>query len=285
MLLQVILIASILGPLVAKEEENRGFFECPDKKMEVPKSIDRKDVYKGKPYGVGESAKYETRYWGTLSGYGTLETRSPKRHSSGSYPSLWHRNFHISAKSGDWYKLVFRGRYEVDSIVRPWDGAGARFHIDQDEAMFTGKKVNTKRWISFDHEKCSVDAKRDREGNVREGTHPLSYQAMDTLGVVYWLREQEFVMGKVIRGLVYSNEKSWWLDATPVAEEKIKTDIGEFDTVKLSMKTYLGDIAQQKGTVFIWIAHKHKNRPLIQGEAEIAIGKVSMKLVEFKPGT
>ena len=82
-----------------------------------------------------------------------------------------------------------------------------------------------------------------------ENDFDLEYGAVDALGAVFLLRTKNYKLGKIERFMVYTSEKNWWLEAKPVAFEKVKVPAGTFDTVKLSLKTYIGRELQQKGDV------------------------------------
>src|SRR5690606_6490253 len=103
--------------------------------------VARSDVYKGLPYNQGEVADYDVRYMGALAGTGRLEVKAATKYK-GVYPtSIFHRQFHGEAKTGDWYKLIFVAHDQIHAMVRPWDSGVSRFYMEQDEGKMLGRRL------------------------------------------------------------------------------------------------------------------------------------------------
>ena len=237
----------------------------------------RSEVYQNTPFKSGERAIYEVTWAGLKAGDATLEVRPPRK-----YRNLWHRVFHLDAKTGDWFKAVFVARDTAEAVSQPWDFGIAQFYMEQDEGKMFGKRFQQKKWLEFDHDKCIVH-ERINEPHKPETrvSFELAPGANDAMGVVFNLRTQQFVLGKKIRLLVYTSEKNWWLDADPIAYENLDTPMGPLKTVKMKLQTYIGKDLQQKGDVWAWIAHEHPARPLVQIQGEIKIGSIWIRLKEL----
>ncbi len=148
-----------------------------------------------------------------------------------------------------------------------------------------GRRLQQKKWLEFSHEDCKVFERTAKVGKEeKKESFDLSYGAMDTLGVAFWLREKTFKVGEKTRALIYSSEKNWWLDAEPIAVEKVKTKAGEFEAMKMKLQTYIGQELQQKGDVYIWIDTKTPQRPLVMIKADIKLGSVWIELASISPG-
>ncbi len=252
---------------------------CPKNPAKAP-LVERADVYKGMPFKAGESATYEITWAGLKAGYGTLEVRKPQK-----YQDAWHRVFHLSASTGDWFKAVFVAREDMEAISRPADFGIAKFYMEQDEGKIFSRPFQQKKWLEFDHEHCKVTERIAQPGKPAETLgHELSYGANDAMGVVYNLRTRTYKMGQKERAPVYTSEKNWWLEAEPIAFEKVTVPAGTFDTVKLKLQTYIGKDLQQKGDVYLWMATNTPERQLVQVQGEIKIGSVWMKLHQYKAG-
>ncbi len=252
---------------------------CPENKPEIPE-LSRGEVYSGVPFKPGERAEYEVRYFGALAGYGSLEVLNPVKHNG-----AWHRSYQAEAKTGDWYKLIFVAHDKLSAISRPFDFAIAKFYMEQDEGKLFSKRFRQKKWLDFDHNNCvvrekiAVPDKKEKYVDV-----PLEYGAIDALGAVYKLRTYDYKLKQTERALIYTSEKNWWLEATPIAFEKVKVPAGTFEAVKLRLQTFIGKELQQRGDLYVWIDIKSPSRTMLQIEGEVKIGSVNMKLVEFKPG-
>lgn len=254
--------------------------ECP-KNPKKPPEIARADVYKDVPFKAGEAATYELSWAGLKAGYGTLEVRTPRK-----YNDQWHRVFHVEASTGDWFSAIFVAKEEMEAISRPWDFGIAKFYMEQNEAKTFGRKFQQKKWLEFDHDNCKVRERTQQPEKKEElAEHDLSPGAIDALGVLYALRARTFKIGQKERAPVYTSEKNWWLEAEPLAFEKITVPAGTFDTVKLKLTTFIGKELQQKGDVWAWVATNTPEKALIQVQGEIKIGSVFVKLHKFTPGS
>lgn len=254
--------------------------ECP-KNPAKPPEISRGEVYKDVPFKAGESATYEISWSGIKAGFGTLEVRAPRK-----LDGLWHRVFHVEASTGDWFSGIFVAKEEMEAISRPWDFGIAKFYMEQNEGKIFGSMFNQKKWLEFDHAHCKVH-ERTQQPEKKEVLEDfaLAPGAIDALGVLYNLRTRPYKIGKKERAPVYTSQKNWWLEAEPLAFEKITVPAGTFDTVKLKLTTFIGKDLQQKGDVWAWIATNTPNKELVQVQGEIKIGSVFIKLNKFTPGT
>lgn len=253
---------------------------CP-KNPPPQRAVDRAEVYKGVPFKAGESATYEITWAGLKAGYGTLEVRKPQK-----FKDAWHRVFHLGASTGDWFKAVFVAREDMEALSRPADFGISKFYMEQDEGKLFSRAFQQKKWLEFDHEHCKVTERIEQPSKSTEtNVHELSYGANDAMGVVFNLRTRNYKMGTKERAPVYTSEKNWWLEAEPIAMEKVTVPAGTFDTVKLRLQTYIGKDLQQKGDVYVWIATKTPEKQLVQVQGEIKIGSVWMKLHQYKAGS
>lgn len=289
------ILAMLTSPALAQQKSKGLEVVCPTPRPKVPE-VSRSEVYKEFPFKSGEESKYELKYGAlkVLVGYGYLRVGPPVFHSvkadgpSGKPIDVRRPLMALSAEAytGDWYKMIFAGHDKIQAFSRPWDFGIHRFYISQNEEKPFVRRTHTEKWLDFEHYDCKVnervvDHARKREENK---SFELMYGAVDALGAVFKLRTLRHELNKPEKFVVYTSEKNWELEATPVAHEKVQVKAGEFDTVKLELKTFLGKDLQQKGQVFVWIAHKHPNRPVIKVEGEVTFGSVYLLLDSFTPG-
>jgi len=252
---------------------------CP-KTPESITEITRAEVYAATSFKAGEKSTYELSWAGMKAGYADIEAKSPAKHDG-----LWHRIFSIDAKTGDWFRSVFYGKDQAMAYSRPSDFAVSKFYIEQYEEPVFKKPFISKKWLDFNHKDCVVNEKTwDPAKGAGSGSHQLARGAMDALGAIFYLRTLTYKPGERRRAPIYTSEKNWWLEADPVAFEQVKTPLGEFDAVKLKLRTYLGKVMQQKGDIFIWIATRTRERQLLQIQGEIKIGSVWARLINYQPG-
>jgi len=269
---------ALFFPTFAQANEENSFI-CPKDKPKIPE-ISRSEVYANTPFKSGEEAVYELTWAGLKAGYGTLDVRPPRKHND-----VWHRVFHAAASTGDWFKAFFIAKEEIESLSRPWDFGVSKFYMDQNEGKLFSRAFVQKKWLDFDHENCKVNERTAQQGKAEKtGTFDLSYGANDALGVLYNLRTKTYKLGQKERVLVYTSEKNWFLEAEPVAFEKVSVPAGEFQAVKLKLQTFIGKDLQQKGEVYAWIGIDTADKPLVQIQGEIKIGSIWIKLHKYKNG-
>lgn len=273
----LLLLAAVnVAPLALSQGEPA--FECPAVKPKAPE-VARADVYAKSPYKAGEESVYELTWAGLKAGYGTIQVRPPRKHNN-----IWHRVFHAQASTGDWFKAIFVAREELEALIRPWDFGVSKFYMDQNEGKLFSRPFVQKKWLEFDHDNCKVSERVVVPGkDEKNGTFDLSYGANDALGVIFNLRTRDFKIGQKERALVYTSERNWFLEADPVAIEKVQVPAGTFEAVKLKLQTFIGKELQQKGDVYAWIG-TNSDRPLVQIQGEIKIGSVWVKLHKYKNG-
>ena len=253
--------------------------DCPTPAPLTPK-LARSETYKDVPFQAGEKATYEVFYAGMLAGTGSLEVKTAQKQRD-----AWHRVFHAHAKTGDWYKLIFVAEDMVEATSRPWDFGITKFYMEQDEGKMFGTRLVQKKYLDFDHDGCKVTERVWKPG-VRDAndSHDLQRSAIDALGAVFKLRTFNYQVGKTERFMVYTDSKNWWLEATPIAREKVTVKAGTYDAIKLKLQTYLGKELQQKGEVFVWIDQGTPQRPLVQIKGDIKIGSVWLEMESFVAG-
>lgn len=279
MLIVLAIVCGICAPLEQVSLAEDVKIVCPSPPPPMPK-LARAAVYDNVPFKSGEKLTYEVTYGGIFVGFAILEVKPPQM-----YKGFWHRIFHAEARTGEWYEGFFKARDEAESISRPHDFGVAKFYLQQDEAKIFGKRLQQKKWLDFEHDRCRV---RERVSRVNEADESeevdLAFGSIDALGLLYEVRTVNFEIGKVHRAPIYTDKKNWWLEATPILKEKITTKAGTFDTVKMKLQTFLGKDLQQKGEVFMWVDTSSPLRAIVQIQGEIKLGSVWLRLTEAKRG-
>jgi hypothetical protein len=252
---------------------------CPNPLPKTPTNLSRSDTYKNSPFKAGEMSEYAISWMGMLAGYGTIEIKAPQK-----VDGIWQRAYHVEGRTGDWFKGIYVANDSASAVVRPWDEGVTKFYIEQQEGKFLGKSFVMKKWLDFSHDRCKVVEKTEHSdtGNTTI-ERDLHYGAIDVIGAALKLRQFNYVPGKVERFLVYTSEKNWFLEATPLAVEDVTVPAGTFKAMKVKLQTFIGKDLQQKGDVFVWVAND-KQRTLVQVQGDIKIGSVYMRLSKYLPG-
>jgi hypothetical protein len=245
-----------------------------------PNSMSREQAYSTALFQPGEKATYEVFYGGVLGGYGSIEVDNPTL-----IDGLWHRVLKAEASTGDWFKSIFVGKYKILSWSRPWDFGIRRFFMETDEGKLFGSRTALKKWVEFDHGSCAGHERTLKNKNPEKLVDTFFQRSStDVLGAYFALRTRNYKIGRIERVPVYTGEKNWSLEATPIAQEDVETSAGKFPATRLKLQTYIGQELQQKGDVHIWIAESMKERIMVQVKADVKVGSIYVKLKEFRPG-
>lgn len=266
-------------PTMIRDDHGEYKVVCPNPMPPVPKDFLRSDVYKETPFKAGEVSTYEVSWMGMLAGYGTIEVQSPQKHDD-----IWHRVYHVDGKTGDWFKGFYIAHDEATAFTRPWDWGVSKFYLEQQEGKFLGNSFVQKKWLDFHHERCKVNEKvvmPNKPDELHE--RDVQYGAIDAIGAALKLRTFKYKLNVPEKFLVYTSEKNWFFEATPIANESVEVPAGTFKTTKLKLQTYIGKDLQQKGDVYAWVADAEP-RQLVQIQGEIKIGSVFMKLNKYQAG-
>ena len=240
----------------------------------------KNQVYQHQNFSQGEEQYFDLFYSGIFVGYGKLEVKEPIQHAG-----VWHNVFAAIANTAPSYEMIFRGSEKMMTYSLPGSFSVSRFKLEQDEEKILGDKYIAQKWLKFDHNKCYVKEILLEEGKKQKiRRFDLMPGATDILSSFYQLRTKKFKLGKKENLLIYTSEKSWWAEATPQKTEELEVPAGKFKALKVSMKTYIGKVAEQKGDMFVWLGVEHPSRPIVKIKGEVKIGNIELELRKFVPG-
>ena len=108
--------------------------------------------------------------------------------------------------------------------------------------------------------------------------------AQDALSSLYYVRmADDLVPGRTVTVQVFDGGKNWSVDVQVLAREKVKTPLGEFNTIKLKTYPKYEGVFMHKGEIFIWVTDDAHRIPVIM-QSTITIGSIMANLTEMKLG-
>lgn len=255
------------------------FAQCPPGHKYTRPKLKRDQLFSAYPFRPGEKAHYSVYWSGLHAGDAVLSVLQPRRYNKG----YWHSVFSMIAKTGDWFKRIYIAKYETKAFVRPEDLAVIRFDLKVHRDPPFGSEYHEDKVLEYDHElKCqALEQIQVNKGKIKKEVHKLEPGAIDALSAFYKLRTFKYKIGQRRRIKTYSSRKNWWLEADPMADEKVKVPAGQFMATKIKLRTFFGKEMQQKGDVYIWIAKSGK-RPMVKIEGKVALGSVYMLLTKLE---
>jgi hypothetical protein len=173
-----------------------------------------------------------------------------------------------STRSNGMLESLFPVRVEAESIVRAHDMRTYSFSITSD---YGGKK--RKRSLEFNHEKHIVVFHPDDDPIE---THDVPVTIQDALSSLYYVRtHKDFIPDKPLSLQVFEKSKIWPLDVLMLGKERIKTVLGEFDTIKISTHPLYEGVFPNKGAIDIWVTDDARKIPIIM-KSRVTLGGVGV---------
>lgn len=169
-------------------------------------------------------------------------------------------------KVSDIVESVVDGNHHVRTLA---------FRLDQ-----THGKRSKKRDMAFDRAKGTVQVSADG----RQERFAVPDDVQDALSSLYYVRtRQDFVVGKPIVVNVHDDGKTWAVEVITLGREKLKTVLGEIDTIKIKTYPRYEGVFRNKGEIFIWLTDDARKIPVLM-KSTITIGTIVSTLVEVRTG-
>jgi len=170
---------------------------------------------------------------------------------------------------------VYPVRDKVQSLFDLRTMESLSYSLDQSHG-----KRKKQRELVFDHEAGTV-AFND---NGRKETIAIARQTQDALSSLYYLRtKRDFVVGTPIVFNIHDSGKNWSVEVHVLGREKLKTPLGEFDTIKVKTYPKYEGVFMHKGEIFIWLTDDSRKVPVLM-KSTITIGSIVSTLTEMKLG-
>jgi len=120
--------------------------------------------------------------------------------------------------------------------------------------------------------------------NGREEIFSVPGRVQDALSSLYYLRAQKvFSSDRPIVIAVHESGKNWSVEVQTLGREKIRTSLGEFDTIKVKTYPKYEGVFQNKGEIFIWLTDDARKIP-VRMKSTITIGSIVATLTNIHAG-
>lgn len=226
------------------------------------------------PFSVGEKIFYDVKFMGIYAGELAITVpRVVKIDGKLAY------NFYGTAKTSKLISYLYSVNDDIESYVSVDEFKPIKHVMHLRETNRFQYRV-----MIFDQSKNKIFfydrlVKRNREPRILEYEQKLEHDAMDAIGVFYWLRFQEPVVGKDYYRYVFDNGKFWLLKATVLRKEEINTPAGKFKTFVVKPYTYHNGVLKQKADALIWVSDDERRIP-VKMEAKVKFGRLSATIKE-----
>lgn len=180
-----------------------------------------------------------------------------------------------TARSADWISVFFPVEDRVESILTkvapPFLGLPKTYRMKTRE----GKRRKDKELI-FDHAKrraVYIDHQGDRKVEVA-----INGNTYDPYSSFYYVRTLNLEVGKSVYVSVLDNNELWNVEVQVLKKEKMKTILGEVNTILIKPLIKSEGIFERKGEIFIWLTDDARRIP-VKMKTKVAIGSITGILV------
>lgn len=245
------------------------------KAPEVPKGI-RAKSYDRLPFEFGEQQVIEGSWMGLPAGRAVLEVRRGPEINGRKTILFWG-----NALSSRLVDTVLH----VDNTMESYVDAEGLFPYKFLLHMVETYQVKETR-VAFDHPqgRAFYWAKRisKKMGDMNEdridGLVPLS---QDMWSGLFFIRMQDFELGKKFSIPIYENNKNMKAEFEVVGNELVRTKAGVFQTWKLSMELKLNNVLRPSGAMHMWVSDDSK-KYLVKFDVKLNLGSLAGELVSVR---
>ena len=180
-----------------------------------------------------------------------------------------------TARSADWLSVFYTVDDRTESVLK---GAQVPFVIglplNYRIKVREGRHRRDKEVI-FDHAKREATYINHLENGKK--MYEINENSLDPLSSFYHIRTLKFEVGKSLYVNMFDSEKLWDVEVQVLRKEKIKTELGEFNTVVIRPLMKSEGIFNKKGDLYIWLTDDLKRIP-VKMQTRVIVGSITATL-------
>ncbi len=261
------------------EEMRRFIFGCllviilalPSDTVSAAESLAASPSRSHRPFNPGERLTY-TISWSKIISAGTAVMEVKKEKTEGGSEVF---RFISTARTIGMVDSVYPVRDTVQSVFDLRAMESLYYSLDQSHG-----KRKKQRELVFDHTAGEVSFTE----NGKKETLAITRQTQDALSSLYYLRtKKDFIVGTPIVFEIHDSGKNWSVEVHVLGREKLKTPLGEFNTIKVKTYPKYEGVFMNKGEIFIWLTDDDRKVPVLM-KSTITIGSIVSMLTEMQLG-
>jgi hypothetical protein len=185
------------------------------------------------------------------------------------------RSIVSTARSNDWLSVFFPVDDRIESTLAvvgaPFPGLTRYYRMQMSEG-----RSRRDREIVFDQPK-STAVYRDRRSGEKWYI-PISPPLFDIYGSFYYVRHLPLEVGKSYFVNVLDGRKVARIEVKALRREKLKTVLGELNTIVIRPMVKSEGVFEGKGSVHIWLTDDARRIP-VRAQTKVTVGSVIANLV------
>lgn len=132
------------------------------------------------------------------------------------------------------------------------------------------------REVSFDRMKQKASFVDHISGD--RGEVPLRDNFYDPLSCFYYVRSLQLAPQRSVFVNIFDNKRAWKVEVRVLRKERIRTRLGEFDTLVIKPLMKSDGIFTRKGDMLIWLTDDRRRLP-VKVQTRVSVGSITATLV------
>ena len=220
----------------------------------------------GQAFTIPEKLIFDLTWTGVKAGTATLEIVNHK----GQVKII------STARSADWVSVFYTVDDRIESLLKsavfPMQiGLPENYRVKLREGRHRRDKE-----VIFDHANRKATYINHLENGKK--TYTVNENSLDPLSSFYFIRTLKFEVGKSLYVNMFDSKRLWNVEVQVLRKEKIRTELGEFNTVVIKPLMKSEGIFNKKGDMYIWLTDDQKRIP-VKMQTKVAVGSVIATLV------
>jgi hypothetical protein len=219
-----------------------------------------------RPFSAGEKLRFSVQYGFIKAGSAWLEIPDVREYNGRQVYTLVAR-----AESNSFFSRFYKVRNRIESF---WDSAGLYSLRYAENRREGGHRAKNEILFDYDQQRAVYP-----DGLAV----PIPPEVQDALSSFYFTRTRALPLGGSVFFDYHAGRKSQPLEVKVLGRQKVDTPAGKFDCVAIEPVLKAGGIFKNKGRLVIWLTDDERRMPVMM-KSKVAIGSISVILVEAKPG-
>lgn len=180
-----------------------------------------------------------------------------------------------TARSADWISSFFPVEDRIESVLTGGKPPGIGLPISYRMKIREGKHRRD-REVVFDQVRKTSHYRDHINGEKMDIALPGG--TFDTLSSFYYVRTLKLEVGKPVFLTILDNKRIWRVEVQVLRKEKLKTKLGNFDTIVIKPLLKSEGIMDKRGEMYIWLTDDHRLLP-VKMKTKVKVGSITATLV------
>ncbi len=181
-----------------------------------------------------------------------------------------------TATSADWISVFYRVEDRVETVLEK--GKSDIFLAQPRNYRLRVREGRHRRdkEIIFDYPRKKAVFINHLDAEKKEYT--IHEKVFDPLSVLYYVRTLKLEVGKPVFVDIFDSKKLWNVEVQVLRKERIRSVMGDVNTIVIKPLLKSEGIFHRKGDVYIWLTDDERRIP-VRMQSKVAVGSITATLV------